>query len=297
MSPHEPRPRYIPISAYAAGGSGAVRVVAAASDRPRSARGGRSDPACAATAPWWPSPLPTNSPPITAATAPHSTTVAIDTRSEARLVRFRTDPPCGLLTRRAMYPLETPVSIGDARKFGRRSGGARTQDLGKPETGRLRKHLLEVLRGFLVVVQGFGNLDQHAVGVLRVDERLPPVRVVEAHHDQLDPAPLHPLHLRAQVVHLERDVVHALPPLVQEARDEPLPDGRDQLDLPPAREAVLHEPETLVVVVAEHEELSAQDVTEERGRLGGVVDGDRDVVELRAADERQDLAGHGAEAY
>ncbi len=143
----------------------------------------------------------------------------------------------------------------------------------------------------LVVGQGrLGELDQHPVRVRGVDERLLPSGVLQAHQRQGHLRLPEACHLAFDVPHLERDVVHAFAPPLQELRHErPLGDGGDELHLAAPGEAVLDEPEALFHVVGAHEELGAQDVPKQLHRRFGVPDGDGHVVQRRAPNQGQAL--------
>ena len=138
-----------------------------------------------------------------------------------------------------------------------------------------------------LVVHGLGDLDQHPVGVLRMDERLSPVGVVRADHHEVDPSCLEALHLFGQVFHAKGHVVHTFSSASQEPGDEPVADGRDQLDPTSGREPVLDPPESLGVVVSEPPELGAEHVPEQFRGLRRVLDGDGYVIDLRARNQRE----------
>src|SRR5437588_632079 len=223
----------------------------------------------------------------TEARPPTDTPIAVITAATGRdraLHSTLISPPPGTRVAR-IYPLRTPRSIGLTEFL--RGIPSFPCWLGEAELDRGRESLLEVLSGVLLGVQGLGHLDQDPVRVPGVDEGLAPVWVLHVDHDQLDPTRAHPLDLRAEVRHRERHVVDPLPPLLQEPRHESLADRRDELHLAASRETVLDEAKPLVVVVAEHGELRAENVAKELRRLGGVVHRDGDVVEGRPLHEWQ----------
>ena len=124
------------------------------------------------------------------------------------------------------------------------------------------------------------QLDQHAVGILGMDEGLPPGGIVEADVDRLPARRLQLLEPPAQVFHPEGEVMDSLAPPIQEAGHESVVvGGLHQLDDPAARELELRPAETPGRLLGAHQEARAQDVADQGDHARHLPGGNGHVVE------------------
>src|SRR5918999_2203054 len=121
---------------------------------------------------------------------------------------------------------------------------------------------LEVTARLVVVHGRLRDLDERAVRAPGAQEGLLPTRARDVDVNELVPLRLDLGDRRLDVVGLEGHVVQTLPSPVEEAREEAVALGLEELDLPPAGPAEL-DPAPGVGRVAAHQVLAAEGIAEE----------------------------------
>ena len=120
----------------------------------------------------------------------------------------------------------------------------------------------QVMQRQLLIIQGtLGELDERAVGVPRMDERLSPQRVVERDVEQWHRSRVQVLDRDVDVWHLQRHVMNALASALKEPGNETIRvDRSDEFDLPSPGKTELSPSEPLIFALTREQEARAERV-------------------------------------